>query len=290
MTKLANRIRTMFFSLNRARLVWQPRVRLDMGIIPEAIVKMLSAADSEDAVFPPTLFYEEGWMLRLILFSAAEGINCLPFKFAPGSKWYSEALLASPFHARHRNDELAEAYTHADGIVGHFNFRAMTKAGLELRSNATQFVVLEAKMSSGLSAGTRRAVAYDQAARTVACMARTIERDRIPLGNLDSVGFYLIAPEDQLKRGVFEKQMTRENIVEKVSARIEEYEKDGVKTRQLREWFEGTFQPMLRRIDLSCWSWEAAVSTIAQTDAELGKQVQAFYHQCIACNQSQSIT
>jgi hypothetical protein len=261
-----------------------------MGIIPDAIVKMLSAADSEDAVFPPTLFYEEGWMLRLILFSAAGGINCLPFKFASGSKWYSEALLASPFLARHRNDELAEAYTHADGVVGHFKFKAATKAALELKSNASQFVVLEAKMSSGLSGGTRRAAAYDQAARTVACMAKTIERGRITLSNLDSVGFYLIAPEEQLRHGVFEKQMARENVVEKVRLRMEEYEKDEVKTRQLKEWFEGAFQPLIRRIDLCCWSWEVAVSIIAQTDAEAGKQVQAFYDQCIACNKSQLFT
>lgn len=259
-----------------------------MGSIPDAIVKMLSAADSENAVFPPTLLYEEGWMLRLILFSAAEGINCLPFKFAPGSRWYSETLLASPFLARHRNDELAETYTHADGVVGHFSFRAATKTMLELNSNARQFVVLEAKMSSSLSAGTRRAVTYDQATRTVSCMAKTIECSGLAISKLDSLGFYIIAPEEQLRQGVFEKQMTRENIVEKVRLRMKGYEKDEVKTRQLTEWFEGTFQPMIRAIDLRCWSWEVAVDKIVQTNAEAGKQLQAFYDQCTTCNKSRN--
>lgn len=33
----------------------------------------------------PTLLYEEGWLLRLILSLAQEGIDCLPFKFAAES-------------------------------------------------------------------------------------------------------------------------------------------------------------------------------------------------------------
>jgi hypothetical protein len=248
--------------------------------IPKSMVEMLGAADTSEAVFPPTILYNEGWMLRLILCSAAKGVSCLPFEFSSDARWYSEALLASPFLARHRGDELAEAYTHADGVVGHFNFRPATKA-LVLEPDARQFVVLEAKMSSLLSAGTRRAATYDQAARTVACMAQTIEQSRIRLRNLSSIGFYLIAPEEQLGRGAFQKQMTRSNITERVQLRIDQYRNDKMRTRRLREWFETIFQPLIERIDLRCWSWETAVDKITEANPSTGKEVQGFYSQCI---------
>jgi hypothetical protein len=181
----------------------------------------------------------------------------------------SEALLASPFLARHRGDELAEAYTHADDVVGHFNFRTATKAALKLNSNARQFVVLEAKMSSKLSAGTRRVSTYDQAARTVDCMAKT---SRITLSNLDSIGFYLIAPEEQLRRGVFQRQMTHDAINEKVRLRMKQYDMDKVKTRQLEDWYERAYLPLIQRIDLGCWSWEATVDRIIKANQNSGEQ------------------
>ena len=106
-----------------------------MAKIPPAILEMLQAADTNEAVFPPTILYDEGWMLRLILSAAAKGIKCLPCPLAADAKWYSEALLHSPFLTRHRGDDLAEAYTHADGVMGHFRIRPGTKAGLEIASD-----------------------------------------------------------------------------------------------------------------------------------------------------------
>jgi len=67
--------------------------------IPAVIVDMLHAADTDAAVFPPTVLYEEGWMLRIVLSAGAEGISCLPFSFLPSARWFSEALLYSPFLA-----------------------------------------------------------------------------------------------------------------------------------------------------------------------------------------------
>ena len=44
--------------------------------------------------------------------------------------------------------------------------------------DSKQFIVIEAKMYSSLGGGTKKVAFYDQAARTVACMATTIERVR----------------------------------------------------------------------------------------------------------------
>ena len=246
---------------------------------------MLEAADTNDAVFPPTILYDEGWMLRLILAVAATGIGCLPCSFAAGAKWYSEALLHSPFLTRHHGDELAETYTHADGVVGHIRVRAGTKTGLEITPDGKQFVVLEAKMFSPLSAGTRRAPFYDQAARTVACMASTLEHSRKQIGDLESLGFYVLAPESQINQGVFAEQMTRESIMRKVQQRIAQYD-DGKGAR--REWFDNTFRPLVSRIDLACWSWENALKAIIEANPSEGNTIREFYDRCLIYNQGLS--
>lgn len=103
--------------------------------IPSAIIGMLDSVETDAAVFPPTILYNEGWMLRLVLSAAAQGIPCVPFSFLPGSPWFSEALLYSPFLSRHHGDGLAETHTHVDGVVGHFKFTPTTKTGLELVSS-----------------------------------------------------------------------------------------------------------------------------------------------------------
>jgi hypothetical protein len=63
-----------------------------------------------------------------------------------------------------------------------------------LNAGSFQFVVIEAKMFSNLSRGTKNALEYDQAARNVACMAHTIAKSGIQVDDLKSVGFFVIAP------------------------------------------------------------------------------------------------
>ena len=211
------------------RRLWQGKLKTSSDErleIPDAIVEMLRAADRDAAVFPSTVLYEEGWMLRLVLSFGAEGVFCLPFSFLPGARLFSEALLYSPFLARSHGDRLAETHTHADGVVGHFRFTPTSKTGLELVSDSKQFVVVEAKMYSSLSGGTKNAPFYDQTARIVACMAATLERSQKSVSDFESIGFYVMAPDSQIKQGVFGEQMTRKSIVEKVQRRIEQYQED----------------------------------------------------------------
>jgi hypothetical protein len=255
------------------------------GKIPIAILDMLNEADTDAAVFPPTDLYNEGWMLRLVLFAGAKGIPCLPFSFLPRSRWFSEALLYSPFLARSRNDKLAETHTHADGVIGHFKFAPTTKTGLELLADSKQFIVIEAKMFSSLREGTTRASFYDQAARSVACMATTLDRGKSSVDNLESIGFYVIAPDSQIRQGLFANEMTRESIVKKVRRRIEQYQEDREYHARLESWFQKTFDPLIQRIDLRCWPWENAVNAIDATEPAGKHPAEEFYRRCLRHNQ-----
>ncbi len=90
----------------------------------ERIAEMLASCSSSKPFFPPTDLYNEGWMLRLILdWSARHGDRMAdhPLRVPVGCRWYSEALLESQFKPREKLDKLGEGYTHADGVVGHFD-------------------------------------------------------------------------------------------------------------------------------------------------------------------------
>ena len=142
------------------------------AMVIDSLHNLIDEVDSEPARFPRTLQYNEGWMLRLILNWYSRHI--LPghaLEFQPNATWYSEALLPSPLRARRRGDRQAEARTHADGIIGHFAIAIGREAGPKLLPDATQFIVAEGKMFSPLSGGTRNAPTYDQAARSIACIA-----------------------------------------------------------------------------------------------------------------------
>ena len=90
-----------------------------------------------------------------------------------------------------RGDRLAEARTHADGVLGHFAIGDPGTAALSLTPGARQLVVFEAKLFARLSAGVRNAPYYDQAARTIACMAETLCRAEIAPDNMTDLAFIL---------------------------------------------------------------------------------------------------
>ena len=138
---------------------------------------LLESCSTENPCFPPTTLYNEGWLLRLVLdWFSTHDIGNHPLNFEKKARWFSEALLPSAFLARRRGDPLAESWTHADGVVGHFVIGAQGKTDLSLLPRATQLLVVEAKMFSELSSGVTKARYFDQAARTVACIAEVFHR------------------------------------------------------------------------------------------------------------------
>ena len=87
-----------------------------------------------ERVFPATDLNNEGWMLRLVVdCGLVETLNVeCDIRFLKGSRWYSEALLPSAFFARQWGDKLAESWTLADGVIGHFEIEKNTDAGFTL--------------------------------------------------------------------------------------------------------------------------------------------------------------
>jgi predicted RNase H-like nuclease len=245
----------------------------------DVIGRMLERCGSADPVFPATELYNETWMLRLVLDWFAK--NAAPrhsLSFSKGCRWFSEGLIPTPFRPRHRKDPLGESRTHADGIVGHFEVGRNGKADVQLSAGATHLVCLEAKMFSRLSAGVRNAGYHHQAARYLACMAEMIRRANRPPKRFKRLGFYVLAPADQIAAGVFASQVDAGDIRHTVKRRVSAYsgEKD--------LWFEQWFLPALDRLKVRCLSWESIVSKISQTDLDFGGRIQHYYKKCLEYN------
>jgi hypothetical protein len=130
------------------------------------IINMLKTCDTDHGVLPPTEVFNEGWMLRLILdWFARQPPSDHPLSFEKNARWYSALLLPSQFLPRYQRDPQAEAYTHADGVIGHFSVDRSGKGDIDLHPDAKQLVVVEAKIFSRLSKGSKNFENYDQAAR-----------------------------------------------------------------------------------------------------------------------------
>lgn len=248
----------------------------------ESIVRLLRRAHREDRPFPATLLFEEGWMLRLVLQWFAESkTTSHDLSFAPNARWFSEARLTPAFLPRYRGDKHAEGYTHADGVIGHFQIGKTGQAELTLDADVQQFIVVEAKMFSGLSKGTTHASKYNQAARNVACMAELLRRAKRDPSDISSMAFFVIAPQEQLDAGIFANFMDKTSLERVVEARVENY--DEPKT----EWFENWFLPTFGSMRVDCLAWESVVEFIKSADQTFGYDLKIFYDRCLEFNRAQ---
>jgi len=236
--------------------------------------------------FPETDLYNEGWMLRLVLdYFKKSQVKGHPLSFHEGSEWYSEGLLASPFLDRgpKKVRSLAEGYTHADGVIGHFKIGKDKKGELTLNEDATQIVVIEAKMNSKLSKGVSNAVYYDQAARNVACIVELVRKNARVIGQYKKIAFYLIAPKCKIDEPNSFLEMSRESIERKVRERVQGYE--GTKNRWHKEWFQKTINQM----EIGVFSWEDIIDFVKNEESEAGNYLNGFYEKCLEYNLKENI-
>jgi hypothetical protein len=249
-----------------------------MSSATQRVAELLCACGTEHGVLPPTALYNEGWMLRLVLdwFSRDPAVGH-PLSFAPSARWYSEALLPSQFLARTRGDLLGEGWTHADGVIGHFEVRK-GRGDVQLAPAARQFVVTEAKLFSGFSPGTKRARSYDQAARTVACIAEVLHRGGHDPTAFDQLGFVVLAPEELIAHSGLRTLCEKDGIAERVRQRVFSYE--GMKEK----WYEESFLPLLAQLDIRVLSWEEVVEAIRTSKPDDGADLWHFLQRCIAFN------
>ena len=106
----------------------------------EKIKNILSTCDSKKSKIPPTELYNEGWLLRLVMewFGTNKAFSHELAFYDDEARWYSEALLPSQFLSRFRSDKLAESWTNADGVIGHFQIGNKGKGDIFLNDNARQ--------------------------------------------------------------------------------------------------------------------------------------------------------
>jgi hypothetical protein len=255
----------------------------DAPKIPEEmmqqLIRLLSNFDPNQPTFPPTEIFNEGWLLRLVLdWFSNQDSAAHPLAFTAGASWFSEALLPSPFLPRFRGDPLAELRTHADGVVGQMEIGRAGKADFELDPAATQFIVLEAKIGSPLSSGTKNAPDYDQAARNVACMAEVLHRSGRNPAEFAALGFYVLAPAKKIQAGVFSRALDRSSIEDKVNARAAAY------GSRYDDWLADWFEPLLATITIDALSWEVIIEWIGRQDQEAGRSLAAFLANCLEFN------
>jgi hypothetical protein len=245
----------------------------------EGIHRLIDAVESQPANFPPTLLYNEGWMLRVVLdWYSRHKITDHPLQFHPSATWFSEVLMPSPFRPRHRGDTRAEARTHADGIVGHFFVGGSAKADVKLLADATQLIVIEAKIYSPLSSGTQNAPGFDQAARNIACITELLKRADRPPSQMTSLAFFVLAPEAQIKTGVFAQKLDKESIKAAVQTRAEAFKSE------LGNWVVEWFYPTIEAIRIEALSWETLISQIESNDSVVFQSLQVFYERCLFHN------
>ena len=234
------------------------------------VCELLAICGSAESVLPPTELYNEGWMLRLVLdwFDRHRTLSH-ELTFLPGARWYSEALLPSRFLPQCRGDKRAESFTHADGVIGHFSIAPGERGAASLSREVRQFVVTEAKLGSRLSAGTKNCPGYDQAARNVACIAYIVDAN---LATIERLGFYVIAPAEQIRARVFEDSVTKESIRRKVRERVGQYE------GRYDKWFTEVFEPVLKRTDVAILSWESILEAMPNDEESVA--IRSFYELC----------
>jgi hypothetical protein len=223
--------------------------------------------------------FGEQWLLRVIIdWFEAHGGDRYPMSLAAGARWFSEAWLPSAFLPRHRGDHLGESRTHADAALGHFRIGDPGVSGLTLEADARQFVVVEAKLFNRLSAGVKNAPFFDQAARSVACMAEVLRRsDRRP-DAVNDLAFLILAPQNRIDDGVFARDTAIESIRAKTRRRVAQY--PGERDAWLTDWFE----PTLDRLEVRSLSWEDVIETIAFHDPIMGQAIDTFYGKCLHFN------
>jgi hypothetical protein len=251
-----------------------------MDTIFARIEKIFKSCETDLQSMPPTLLYNEGWMLRLTVdwFASMDWHDeSHPLAVPPGYRWYSEALLPSAFLPESRSDSLAESWTHADAAIGHFDIGNGAKGNLALLSDAKHFVVLEAKMFSKLSAGVKNATYFNQAARNVACIAEVLRRAGRQATGFAALGFYVLAPATQIQQGLFDPYLTKDSIRSVVERRVAEY---GGKRDK---WFSDWFLPAHARMDIKAVAWEELLAYLAERDPD-AKQLKAFYERCLEFN------
>ncbi len=188
-----------------------------------SLLDIIKSIDTKSPNLNPTEIYNEGWLTRLLVYySIKEELVINDIHFSKINNWCSEALISSPFLPRKRGDKLAEGYTHADMAIGDFEVKfAGNKGSIRVKSDARLFGIIEAKMGSNLSQGTKNIRAYNQASRNLACISyNTFDYHDC------RIFFGVVAPQDKIEEYNILKQVEKDTMLEDIKNRYKLYPLD----------------------------------------------------------------
>jgi len=231
------------------------------------LLEILEKTHTSETNINPTILYNEGWMLRLLFsFSFEERISV---GFPLTKYWYSEALLSSPFLSR--GNKLGEGHTHADLVFGDFTVETIKKRVAKPIERAKVFGVIEAKMNSLFSKGTKNASYYDQPSRIATCIAFTT----LDFPNCDSY-FILVAPQERISE--LKRKMNHKHILACVERRFEAYRDQDEKIYTLKN----KILNKIKNIKILSITYEDWIN--AFPDGFIKKNLLQFYNLCLTFN------
>ena len=181
----------------------------------QSIIEIIKSIDTDFPNVNPTELYNEGWMTRLLTSqSFNEKTKLEGLDFGKIINWTSEALISSPFV---KAVESREGYTHADIALGDFKVDYEKRGEIIILDKAKIFGIIEAKMGSNLSKGTKHFSDYNQASRNLACIcSQTYNKEC-------EIFFIVVAPHKQLLKHKIEKQINLQFMIQQIKERFKNY-------------------------------------------------------------------
>jgi hypothetical protein len=158
------------------------------------------------------------------------------------------------------------------------------KGKLTLKSDANHFAVIEAKMFSPLSGGITHAPGYNQAARNIACMAEALRIAGRRPTEFGTLGFYVLAPECQLDKGMLKNHLNKDHLCSVVQRRANEF----LSLPDMGKWFSDWFLIMLERLTIRKISWEEIIRFL-QDRGPNTSYLGEFYAKCLEFNRARPL-
>jgi hypothetical protein len=114
-------------------------------------------------------------------------------------------------------------------------------------------------------------------------MAEVLWRAKRAPSELESIGFFVLAPSSQVGPVVLPALLEKRSLRAVVEARVQMYEGER-EFEAKRSWFEQAFLPLLDAIDVRAITWEQVLAWIRERRPDAPPDVASFYARCLEYN------